>query len=80
MFICILKEFEIVSAYRNLNFKSDSRPNSTLWSTIKSTFLKLRMPKLRKVKRKQKFRFDRNRKRVKKSQELHLKKNIKVDW
>ena len=37
------------------------------------------MPKLRKVKRKQKFRYDRNRKRVKKSQELTSKKNIKVD-
>lgn len=37
------------------------------------------MPKLRKQRRKQKFRFDRNRKRVQKSQQSHSKKNIKVD-
>lgn len=37
------------------------------------------MPKLRRQRKRQKFRYDRNRKRIKKTQEKHRKDKIKVD-
>jgi len=47
---------------------------------VKLTRRFLKMPKLHKLRKRQKFSYQKNRKRVKKSQELTKKSNIKVSW